>query len=173
MTNTPDPTKVGPVATAQLRLNQQLSQALPHATREEVRHLQRYLESLPPEAVEPAIAHLRDLPEATVETLKQHLGSVYGQPGGGPAGPAGAEPANEPGARLDERLGAWTEELDRWAQEGEGTLRLLELVTRDHPNSAQMDAINRQLRATLEQLQATGEQLRAIRKQLAMLQPAA
>jgi hypothetical protein len=167
----PDPTKLGPVAAAQLELNQQLSQALPHASREQIRDLQRRLESLPDEAIKPAIEQLQDLPEPALAALKQHLRDVRaGQVGGTTKTTlAAAQSTGQPLSRLEERLEAWAADLNGWTQQREGLLHLLELVTRDHPNSAQMDAINGQLRATLEQLQAIGEQLRAIRTLLSAL----
>ncbi len=167
----PDPTKLGPVAAAQLDLNQQLSRALPHASREQILDLQRHLESLPDEAIGPALEQVRDLPEPAVTALKQHLRDVRaGQAGSADEPTAAAErSAGQPLSRLEERLEAWAADLDTWTQQREGLLHLLELVTRDHPNSAQMDAINGQLRATLEQLQAIGEQLRAIRTLLSAL----
>jgi hypothetical protein len=149
------------VAQARVQALQQLGQALPQATQDELYDLHAELQTLPadavPDPVAAAVELAQTLPDATAETLKQHLQEASGRPL----------------TRLEARLEAWATELERWRDAREGELRLLELVTRDLPNSPQLAAMNTQLRAALEQLDAMSDQFRAVRTQLAALNNAA
>jgi hypothetical protein len=81
--------------------------------------------------------------------------------------------AQEGPAGLRAQLEAWAEELDAWVQRHQGLLLLLDLVTRDRPNSEPLAAVHRQVRAVLEQTKAMGQQLRAMRQQLETIEWAA
>ena len=60
----PDFTKLGPVGEQKLRLNEELSAALPTATREEIAQVQAPLQTAPEEVVAATVEELRAAPDA-------------------------------------------------------------------------------------------------------------
>ncbi len=61
----PDYTKLGPVGEQKLQLNQELSAALPTATREEIAQVQAPLQTAPADVVTATVEELRATPDDT------------------------------------------------------------------------------------------------------------
>jgi hypothetical protein len=76
-----EPTRLGPVGAAQLRLRRDLAQAVPSASRDEAEALRQHLQAAPPEEVGATVERLRELPAAAAVALAHEVGAA-------PVGPA-------------------------------------------------------------------------------------